>query len=109
MDERDRSLILEFKNRLPDEVLAHISKVIAFGSRVRGEASEDSDLDLVILVDCKTPELENQIDDIAYQVMWDHDFKLILSIKVLAESHYLEALKEGFSFYKAVEREGVLL
>lgn len=109
MDERDRSLILEFKRRLPADVTAHIQKVVAFGSRVRGEGEEDSDLDLLILVDQKTSELEGKIEDIAYQVMWDHDFKPIMSIKVYTEVGYRNFLREGFSFYKNIEREGVSL
>ena len=107
MNERDRNLTAELKNRLPADVMTHIRKVIAFGSRVRGESQEDSDLDLLILVDRKTPELEGKIEDIAYQVMWDHDFKPILSIKVFTEADYRQSLIEGFSFYKNVEREGV--
>ena len=107
MNERDRNLIAELKKRLPADVMTHIRKVIAFGSRVRGESQEDSDLDLLILVDRKTPELEGKIEDIAYQVMWDHDFKPILSIKVFTEAGYRQSLMEGFSFYKNVEREGV--
>jgi predicted nucleotidyltransferase len=109
MEERDRILILEFKKQLPADVMAHIRKVIAFGSRVRGQGEDDSDLDLLILVDRKTPELESKIEDIAYQVMWDHDFKPIISIKVFTEAGYLNSLKEGFSFYKAIEREGITL
>jgi len=109
MEERDRILILEFKKQLPADVIAHIRKVIAFGSRVRGQGEEDSDLDLLILVDRKTPELESKIEDIAYQVMWDHDFKPIISIKVFTEARYLNSLKEGFSFYKTIEREGITL
>jgi len=109
MDERDRSVILEFKGRLPADVMAHIQKVVAFGSRVRGETEEGSDLDLLILVDQKTPELEAKIEDIAYQVMWDHDFKPMISIKVFAEGGYRNSLREGFSFYKNIEREGVPL
>ena len=109
MEERDRILILEFKKQLPADVMAHIRKVIAFGSRVRGQGEEDSDLDLLILVDRNTPELERNIEDIAYQVMWDHDFKPIISIKVFTEAGYLNFLKEGFSFYKTIEREGITL
>jgi len=109
MDERDRNLVLELKKRLPGDVVAHIRRVIAFGSRARGQGQEDSDLDLLILVDRKTPELESKIEDIAYQVMWDHDFKPIISIKVFAEASYRKSLNEGFSFYKNVEREGVPL
>ncbi len=109
MNERDRSIILELKKRLPDDVRDHIQKVVAFGSRVRGGGSEDSDLDLLILVDRKAPEIEVKIEDVAYQVMWDHDFKPILSIKFFTESGYLNLLREGFSFYKNIEREGVSL
>ena len=109
MEERDRNLVLEFKKRLPSDVIAHIRKVIDFGSRVRGQGEEDSDLDLLILVDRKTPELERKIEDIAYQVMWDHDFKPIISDKVFTEDSYRSFLSEGFSFYKNIEREGVSL
>ena len=109
MDERDRNLILELKNRLPADVMVHIRKVVAFGSRVRGQGEEDSDLDLLILVDQKTSELEAKIEDIAYQVMWDHDFKPIILIKVSTEAGYRNSLREGFSFYKNIEREGVPL
>ncbi len=109
MEERDRNLVLEFKKRLPADVMVHIRKVIAFGSRVRGQGEEDSDLDLLILIDRKTPELESKIEDIAYQVMWDHDFRPIISIKVFTEANYLNSLKEGFSFYKTIEREGITL
>jgi predicted nucleotidyltransferase len=109
MVKRDRDLILELKKKLPTEVAANIKKVIAFGSRVRGQGEEDSDLDLIILVDQKTSGLESKIEDVAYKVMWDHDFKPIISIKVFTEAHYQNFLREGFSFYKNIDREGVSL
>lgn len=109
MEERDRNLVLKFKKGLPPDVTTHIRKVVAFGSRVRDQGQEDSDLDLLVLVDHKTLEIESKIEDIAYQVMWDHDFKPIISIKVFTEAGYLNSLKEGFSFYKTIEREGITL
>ena len=109
MIKRDRDLILELKKKLPTEVAANIKKVIAFGSRVRDRGEEDSDLDLLILVDRKTSDLESRIEDIAYKVMWDHDFKPMISIKVFTEAHYQNFLREGFSFYKNIDREGVTL
>jgi len=74
MDMRDRELVLEFKNRLTQDVVKTVKTLIVFGSRAKGEATEDSDLDLVALVDEFTPQLEAQLEDVAYQVMWDHDF-----------------------------------
>ncbi|MEI8172269.1 MAG: nucleotidyltransferase domain-containing protein [Deltaproteobacteria bacterium] len=54
-------------------------KFIRYGSRARGTDAEDSDLDLVALVDEKTPEIESALDDLAYGVMWDYDFKPVTS------------------------------
>jgi predicted nucleotidyltransferase len=109
MTERDRDLILELRERLPTEVVAHIKRVIAFGSRIRGQDQEASDLDLLILVDQKSPEVEMKIEDVAYKVMWDHDFRPIISIKVFTDAHYQKFLGEGFSFFRNIEREGVSL
>jgi predicted nucleotidyltransferase len=109
MGETDRAIIDELRRRLPVEVLVHIRKMIMYGSRARGDAAEDSDLDLVTLVDEKTPELEQALDEIAYDVMWDHDFRPIISMKVFAEDKFRKAAAQGFSFYRNVEREGVMV
>ncbi|MFZ5997246.1 MAG: nucleotidyltransferase domain-containing protein [Nitrospirota bacterium] len=107
MDERDRALIEEFKKRLPPDLAGHLRRLVVFGSRARGESVEGSDLDLIALVDSRTPEIEKRLEDIAYQVMWDHDFNPIISLKVLSESRFYDALNRGFSFYRQVEKEGV--
>jgi predicted nucleotidyltransferase len=107
MNEKDRELILKFKNRLPSDVKGHLRQIIVFGSRVKGEAKEDSDIDVIALVDKKTPEIERRLEDVAYQVMWDHDFKPIISLKVFAESRFKSAVKRGISFYENVQKEGV--
>jgi len=109
MDEKDKALLLEFKKRLSPDLKGHLKRVVAFGSRVKGNATEDSDLDVITLVDQKTPGIERELEDIAYQVMWDHDFKPVISLKVFAESRFYDALNKGFSFYKHVESEGVVV
>lgn len=107
MDERDKALILEFKNKLPSDLKKHLKRLIVFGSRAKGEAEENSDLDVIALVDEKTPDIEKKFDDIVYQTMWDHDFNPIISLKLFAESEFNNALRKGFSFYKNIEQEGV--
>ena len=79
MGEQDRNIVMELKQRLPVEVKSHLAKLILYGSRARGDAADDSDLDLIALVDEKTPEIENQLEDIAYRLMWDHNFQPIIS------------------------------
>ena len=107
MENKDRQIVEDFKKRLPTEVKSHMRKLIVFGSRATGRATEDSDLDIIALVDEKTPAIESALDDVAYAIMWDRDFKPIISLKVIAESQFNGALDKGYSFYKHVEKEGV--
>jgi predicted nucleotidyltransferase len=109
MGEYDRQIVMELKQRLSTEVSRHLKKVILYGSRARGDAAADSDLDLIALLDEKTPELERLLDDAAYNVMWDHDFNPIISIKVFEEARFRSAAQKGFSFYRNIEREGIEL
>jgi len=109
MNAKDCELILDFRKRLPPETTSHLRRLVIFGSRVRGQSSEDSDLDLLILVDDKTPEIEKKLEDIAYAVMWDNDFKPIISLKVFSDLQYKNALKKDLSFYRNIEREGITL
>jgi len=107
MNEQDRKIILELKSRLSADLRKRLIKLILYGSRARGGNMEDSDLDLVALVDEKTPEIEGALDEVAYGVMWDHDFKPVISLKVFSEARFRSATEKGLSFYKHVEKEGI--
>ncbi len=105
--ERDKEIVLEFKRRFTDDIRTLVTKLITFGSRARGEATEDSDLDIVVLVTTKTPDIERKMEDIAYRVMWHYDFKPMIALKVFAESQFNDASTRGFSFYMHVQEEGI--
>ncbi len=107
--EQDRQIILELKNRLSADLRKRVKKLILYGSRARGAGVDDSDLDLVALVDEKTPDIESALDDVAYSVMWDHDFKPVISLKVFSEARFRSAAEKGMSFYRHVEKEGISL
>jgi len=109
MGELDRQLIEKLKSQLPPEVRKHLRQMILFGSRARGDASNDSDLDLVALVDTKTPELEQALDETAYNVMWEHDFHPVISLKVFSEDRFRSAFERGLSFYRNVMHEGIVV
>jgi predicted nucleotidyltransferase len=107
MKEQDRKIVLELKRRLSADLQKRLIKFILYGSRARGIHAEDSDLDLVALVDEKTPEIESALDDLAYGVMWDYDFKPVISLKVFSEAHFRSSAEKGMSFYRHIEKEGI--
>ena len=104
---QDNRVIKVLKQRLPNELKSIVKKIIVYGSRVSGYATEDSDLDIIILVENKTAKIEKQLEDIVYEVMWEFNFTPIISLKVFSESHFLDAIDRGFSFYKNVSRNGL--
>ena len=107
MKEKDRSIVQDIKQRLSEQVQRHVERFIVFGSRARGDAPVDSDLDLIALVDKKTPEIEKALDDVAYEVMWDNDFNPIISLKVFSRSSFESAVARDLSFYKNVDSQGI--
>ena len=107
MNEQDRHLIASLKQRILAACPQELRKLIVFGSRARGDGTPESDLDVAVLVTRRTPELERRLDDIAYALMWDYDFRPIISLKIMAEADFLAGVQKGFSFYCNVAREGL--
>ncbi len=106
MTQADRDLAAALKLRLARAAPGHLRKVIVFGSRAQGRVQPDSDLDVAALVDHLTPTLESALDDQAYQLMWDRDFRPIVSLKVFAEDAFEQAARDGYSFYRNVLLQG---
>ena len=109
MNEKDRIIVKELKSRIPQSIKRHLEKIIVYGSRARDMENEFSDLDIAIIVDKKGSVLEQELDEIVYQVMWKYDFKPLISLKLFSKSDFNQALRNGFSFYRNVEREGIVL
>lgn len=107
MTDHDTKLALELRDRLIKAGGKAVLRVIVFGSRAKGTAREDSDLDIAVIVHRKSDQLLERLDDAAYQFMWDHDFLPIISLKIFNKINYDQAFNKGFSFYRQLEAEGV--
>ena len=89
--------------RFPDRIVS----VVAFGSRVRGDYSEWSDIDLLIIIKDKNPEIEKEV--IALIVEEEMKSGLSFSPVVKDLKAYEEEKKHNSPFYENIKREGVLL
>ena len=105
MAPRIQEIIKEFKTALISQFDGEVLKIMVFGSYAKGEETPESDLDILVVV--KNKELEKQIDDIAYKIMWNFDFAPLLSIYVISEEHFNYIKKIRTGFYESIEEEGI--
>ena len=88
MDEKIKSLISQIKEYLIKMYGARIKKVILYGSYVRGEATKDSDIDLLVLVDQSLNpfEVRERLSDLLFDILLDEGE--LVSVIVVPEHFY---------------------
>ncbi len=88
---------------------SHLKSVILYGSYARGDYTEDSDVDIMILVDLPDEKLDSYSDtlselDFEYNV--EHDIWMMPVVKNIEHFRYWVSV---YPFYRNVQREGVML
>ena len=104
----DRRLVETFVERLSGALGPALTRVVAYGSRTRGDDQPGSDLDLLVLT-ATEPGLEQQriASLIAYDLWEESDFAAPeLQPVVVAEAQYAAWLDRRLTFASNVERDG---
>ena len=83
--------------------------MILYGSYARGDYRDDSDIDIMILLDISDMEIKNyrhQLSDLTFDFNMDYD----MDIKPIAKSekHFVKWV-QNYPFYANINREGVVL
>jgi len=84
-----------------------VEKVILFGSQARGTATEESDIDVLVVVKKIDKEIRAIIIDEAFNLSLQENVDLI-AIPYDIEEYYSPLFKIG-SFYKNVYNDGVVI
>lgn len=87
----------------------HLVKIILYGSYARGDFNQDSDIDIMILVndtDDSLNEYENRVDDITYEFNCKYGTDIMPIVKNASQ---FEFWKETYMFYKNVDKEGIVI
>jgi hypothetical protein len=96
------SFVKELKEKLGDEIIF----IKLFGSKVRGDFTKDSDIDIFILVR-KRKGVRDQISDIAAEYFYETDVPLSPVVFSIFEYKKNKELKSFF--LEKIETEGVTL
>jgi predicted nucleotidyltransferase len=107
IEKRYKKAVDEFLRRVLDRYSGKIGGIILFGSVVRGEAREDSDVDILVVVKEWNLGDMKEIYGIAFEVSMEHSVEV--SPKVYGAREILKRLELGAPFINAVLNEGVSL
>lgn len=102
-----REEVKEFMDRLTSAFGDQIVEVIIFGSSVRGELHEESDIDILCVATERSLELFTQITGIAYEVFLDYGRPL--SVKVFSKRNFDQLVGLNTAFISNVLSEGKVL
>lgn len=105
MDERIKPLINKIKAHLIKIYGEGIKKVILYGSYVRGEATRDSDVDILVLIDQSLNpfEVRESLSDLLFDILLEEG-ELISVIAV--PEHFFENYNSPFMLN--VKKEGLV-
>ncbi len=93
----------EFANNVRKKLGNHVKEVILFGSRARGDFTEGSDYDFLIVVDKKRMADENMLLDIGVEFLDKHE---ALVAEILCDEEEWEK-KKHFPIGLNILKEGV--
>ncbi len=102
-------MIDEAKQSIVQNAGRHLRLLVLYGSQARGEATSESDIDLLALVDTDDPEIKKSVRDSVYGVMWRHDFLRLISLRFMTASEFSTQTEKGYSFARNVEEEGIII
>ena len=105
MTEGDRKILDKFarqvRSRFPE------ARVWAFGSRARGDAEADSDLDVCVVIDRLDDAKDREIMSAAWEVGFARD--VVISTVTFSWEEFTAGPLTESSFLRAIHRDGVAI
>jgi len=97
----------EFRRRILAELPGRVKDIILFGSKARGDAHSGSDIDLLVIVDRRTPEVEDLISDITADTLLEK--RIDISALDFTGDEIAEWAAIGTPLMRNVADEGIVL
>lgn len=104
---REKPIIEEFKRRIEQQFPGELIWLVLFGSKARGDATPESDVDLLLVIRSDNWRLGDEIRGVGYALELEHG--VVLSIQVISRDHYERLRAGGTQFFQVLEQEGVIV
>lgn len=103
--EKDRNAVLEFTNRVKKLVRDNLVSVALFGSKITGNDTPESDIDILVLVNKLSSEEKNAILDLAFEVNLKND--VYISPRIISRDIFEHPVWKLTPFIISLKTKGV--
>lgn len=107
MSKVEQTAVKEFAYRLRDKFPKEVVALRLYGSKARGTSNEESDVDILILVNKRTPEIDEAMIDIVCDIL--NEFGVFIETVTMSEGDYNGALNYQYPFVINVEKDAIPL
>ncbi len=97
----------DFRDRVVKELGNLINAIIVYGSVERGEAREESDIDVLIVG--RNKEIRSKVSEISYEVDYENSFETFITPVYYTKEEIEHRIKVGSPFIYEVLKDGVAL
>lgn len=105
LNEKDQLALRKFRMVLEEVLAGNLVEVKLFGSKARGDAREDSDIDVLVIISSGDWHMCDVVYDIATDILLETE--VCISPKVISRKKYNYLYNMENPFIKNVIREGI--
>jgi predicted nucleotidyltransferase len=103
----ERTAILDFLARVRSTYGNRIQQAMLFGSKARGEATDDSDIDVAVIVADETWQVRDEICKVSADISLQYDVLLDARVIGAARWQYMSEIRAGL--YQNISSEAIPL
>jgi len=107
LTDKEQQAAFAFVNKLRHQFGDRLTDVLLFGSRARGEAEPDSDMDILVVVSEINPPIQKEIHYLAAEVWLEYG--IFLSTLIWSEAHRRKVRKLHTLLYQEILKDGLNL
>jgi len=107
LNQKEKKGLNKFLKRLRKLLGNNLISLVLFGSKVKGNYTQESDIDLLIVVREKTPLIREKIYDLLFEI--DPYYELKISTLIYSELEYIKNEELESPFIENLKKEGVAL
>jgi len=105
LNEKEQQALRKFGMALKEALTDSLLEVKLFGSKARGDARKDSDIDVLVIISSGDWHMCDVVYDIATDILLETE--VCISPKAISRKEYNNLYNSGNPFIKNVLREGI--